>query len=85
MAYEKRDNSGTLGRNDKKTQDKHPDHRGSAIVDGVEYWLSAWIKTGPNNSKFFSLAFTPKDESARRSNTPAPARTVDDLPDEIPF
>lgn len=60
MAYEQKDNSGTLGRNDRKTQPNHPDHKGKCIVNGAEYWVSAWVKQGPTG-KFFSLAFTPKD------------------------
>lgn len=61
MAYEKRDNSGTLSRNDRKQKPNHPDHRGSATIDGKEYWISAWVKEGPNG-RFFSLAFQPKDQ-----------------------
>lgn len=83
MAFEKRDNSGTLGRNDRKTESKHPDHKGQATIGGVDYWISAWIKDGPNG-KFFSLGFTPKDAS----RAPAPVsneerKGVED--DEIPF
>lgn len=83
MAFEKRDNSGTLGRNDKKTESKHPDHKGQATVGGVDYWVSAWIKEGANG-RFFSLSFTPKD--ARPSSAPVSdeeRKGVED--DEIPF
>jgi hypothetical protein len=64
MAYETRDNSGTLGRNDRATTDKHPSHKGKARISGVDYWVSAWVKeAGPNSkapgSKFFSLSFEP--------------------------
>lgn len=51
---------GVLFKNDRKESDSHPDYKGSADVDGVEYWLSAWIKTGAKG-KFMSLAFTEKD------------------------
>lgn len=62
MAYEQRDNSGTLGRNDRKEKETHPDHTGSAIIDGKHYWVSAWIKTNAKEgNKFFSLAFKLKD------------------------
>ena len=65
MAYEQRDNSGTLSRNDRKQKPTHPDHRGQAVIDGVEYWISAWVKEGPNG-RFFSLAFEKKEERGNR-------------------
>ena len=37
----KYDNSGTLGRNRKKTKANQPDFNGRATVDGTEYWISA--------------------------------------------
>lgn len=49
-------NSGFIGKNDKKTEDKHPDLKGSINIEGVEYWLSAW-----KNSKGYGMKFTKKD------------------------
>ena len=57
----KRDNSGVLFKNDKKEQEKHPDYKGSIMVDGTEYWLSAWIKEG-KSGKFMGLAVSPKED-----------------------
>jgi hypothetical protein len=57
-------NSGALFKADpaKKAENpKRPDYEGSAEVDGVDYWISAWIKEG-KSGKFMSLAFKPKDE-----------------------
>lgn len=61
MAFEKRDNSGTLFRNDKREKDSHPHAQGTAIIDGVEYWVSAWTKDGAKG-KFQSLSFKRKEE-----------------------
>ncbi len=54
--YEQRDRSGTLWKNDNRTSDKHPNAKGSALIDGVEYWVSAWTKDGQKR-KFQSLRF----------------------------
>jgi hypothetical protein len=77
---EKRDNSGTLGKNERKTADNHPTHTGQCLIDGTEYWISAWVKEG-KNGRFFSLAFKPKEQQ----RVPASASTRIDLNDEIPF
>lgn len=87
--YEQRDNSGSLFKNDRKKKPNHPDYKGSAMVDGVEYWLSAWTKKTQKGTSFMSLALTPKDDgygkAARPSRRPADSRTDIDLDDEIPF
>ena len=50
MAFEQRDNSGSLFVNDRKEKESHPDRQGSAKVvcphcgESAEHWLSAWIK-----------------------------------------
>jgi uncharacterized protein (DUF736 family) len=64
-------NTGALFKNDKKTTDKHPDYRGQVNVGGVEFWLSAWIKTG-KSGKFMSLSVQPKEAQAAN---PAPKPT----------
>lgn len=79
---EKRDNSGALFKNDRKDKDTHPDYTGSALIDGVDMWISAWIKKG-NGKTFMSLAFKPKDSTAA-VKMDKPAKPVDDL-DEIPW
>jgi len=83
MAYEVKDNSGALFKNDRKEQDSHPDYNGKALISGVEYWISAWIKEG-KTGKFFSFSFKPKDAApSTRSRVETKAPTGID--DEIPF
>jgi hypothetical protein len=82
MAFEQRDNSGSLFKNDRKQTDRHPDYRGTVMVAGVEYWISSWIKQG-KNGKFMSLSFQEKEDNG-------PVNTVgnneqDDFDDDIPF
>lgn len=38
------DNSGSLFINDRKVTDKHPDYKGSIIIEGKKYRLSGWLK-----------------------------------------
>ncbi len=81
MAYEQRDNSGTIFVNDRKETDKHPDRTGTAMIDGVMYYVSGWIKEG-QKGKFMSLAFKRKDDAARKA---VPGGRNADMDDEIPF
>ena len=77
MAFEQRELSGSLFKNDKKTEDKHPGAKGSATIAGVEYWVSAWTKEGPKG-RWQSLSFKRKDE--KKSTTAGLAEMPDDLP-----
>jgi hypothetical protein len=82
MAYELKDNSGSLFRNEKKETDKHPNATGTVMVGGVEYWISAWTKDGAKG-KFQSLAFKPKEPPpvSKQQTT----SFAEDLDDDLPF
>ena len=69
-------NRGALFRNDRKEEDSHPDYRGNLNVDGTEYWVSAWLKTSKEGTKYMSLSVKPKVE---------PSSGKPDLNDDIPF
>lgn len=66
MAYEPRDNSGSLFKETEKQSDRHPDYKGKAIIGGQAYYISGWKKPGTNGKKdFLSLAFElPRGASA---------------------
>lgn len=80
------DNSGALFRNEDKDNggsSNWPDYKGSATIDGVQYWMSAWIKEGRNGKKkFMSIAFKPKEQRYAQENGRAQSA---DPNDEIPF
>lgn len=82
MAYEQRELQGSLFKNEKKEKDTHPNATGSCLIDGVEYWVSAWTKDG-NKGKWQSLAFKRKD--AAPAKTADRAIEPDDDDDKIPF
>ena len=70
MAFEQRELSGTLFRNDYKKSPNQPDYRGTSKVGGIEYEMSAWVKKAKNGNDFFSIAFQEKD--GRESSASAP-------------
>jgi hypothetical protein len=66
MSFEHKDNRGVLFVNDKKKDgDNKPDRTGTAMIGGEEYFVSGWIKDG-SRGKFLSLAFTRKEEVAKK-------------------
>jgi len=80
---DKKDNSGVLFSNDKREKETSPHYKGNITVDGVEYWLSAWVKEG-KNGKFLGLAVNPKDSQPPASN-PRKVSSKDIDNDLIPF
>jgi len=80
MAYEMKENSGSMFVNTKKLSDNHPDRNGTALVGGVEYYVSGWIKETKSGDKWLSLAFKPKEQALSKP----PSFSKDDE-DGIPF
>lgn len=82
---QQRDNSGVLFRNDDKKSEKSPDYTGTAMIDGVEKRLAAWIKEG-RKGKFMSLSFSePKERATPESAAKVRENVGKDFDDEIPF
>lgn len=58
---ERKDGTGALFINDRRTNNNAPEYKGSIMINGVEYWLSAWLKQG-QKGKYLSLAAQPKEQ-----------------------
>jgi hypothetical protein len=84
MAYEQRDLSGSLFKNDKREKDTHPNLTGTVMIGGVEYWASGWTKERNNGEKWISLSFKPKDAPTHRVAEAAPVADAG-ATDSVPF
>jgi hypothetical protein len=87
MAYEQRDNSGSLFKNATKTSENSPDYSGKAMVGGVEHFMDAWIKTSKDGAKWMSFSFKAMTKQPAKPRGPAgwdPKPQADEDSD-IPF
>lgn len=83
MSYEQRDNSGLLFKNDRQREGRNdPGYTGSALVDGKDYWISAWVKEG-RVKKFFSLSF--KAKTAAPQSAQEPPEREPEQQEQVPF
>lgn len=91
-------NSGALFAAKERKTDNHPTHTGSINVNGVDFWLSAWVKE-KGDMKYFSLSVKEKDQQTNQQSNQhqnqdgmggnygneAARGGNGDLDDEIPF
>ena len=71
--------TGSMFKNQKKLTDNHPNMTGSALIAGVEYYVSAWTKTDKNGNKWQSLSFTKKEPKTREQAEKAVSNMDDDI------
>lgn len=79
MAYEQKPDTGSLFKNDRREKDSQPHAKGSALIGGVEYWVSAWTNEAKSGEKYQSLKFERKTGQDGRGE---PKRGYDDEPDD---
>ena len=75
MAYEHKENKGSIFKNEKKEKDTHPDYTGQINVAGTLYNISAWINESKGGKRYFGLSVSipkTKEDNKRISE--------DDLP-----
>ena len=67
------------------TTEKWPDYKGNCEIEGVKYWLSAWIKKSRDGMTFMSLALQEQDERKSGKSKRGEADNQAGFDDEIPF
>lgn len=85
---DKYDNSGTIGKNERKADPKHSDLKGKATINGVKYWIDGWHKTSDDGRPWYSLRFKRADAAAmEQPPTPRPRQQggIPGLTEDIPF
>jgi len=84
MAYETRDNSGSMFKNTRKEKDTHADMTGEIMVDGKLFWINGWRKVDKNGNPWYSMSVRPKTAKSENDRSVSNGRpsTIDD---EIPF
>jgi hypothetical protein len=65
MEYDNTNRGVLFNERDKKTGDNDRDYGGSININGVDYWLSAWIKTSKKGVKYMSLSVKSKSGAAK--------------------
>lgn len=78
--------TGILSRNDRKEKDTHPDFKGNATINGVDYWIDAWVQERKDGSgrKFFKIKFKAKDQQQNGAAKPS-SSDRDDMSEDVPF
>ena len=77
-------NRGALFKNDRKEAgDKKPEYTGSLNVEGVEFFLDAWLKKSAAGVSFMSVSVKHKDkqtQAAPQRKAPEPMEMDADMP-----
>lgn len=86
--YQMKDMSGSLFPNDKGDNQARPDMRGTIMIDGQKYSLSAWNNESKAGKQYVSLKvseFVERPESNGMAAAPSSAPAQQSLDDDIPF
>ena len=60
--FQRKNNTVSLFKNDKKKSETDRDYQGAGLIDNVEYWASGWInKKKDSGEKWLKLSFDPKE------------------------
>ena len=87
--YQQKDNSGALFKNDKKESDSHPDYKGSAMIQGSEFWVSGWINVSSAGTKYMKFSYSPKEQvhsnGVKQVQAAVGGMSIAEMDEDIPF
>jgi len=91
MAYEPKEGTGSLRRNNKDGGNPNwPDYQGEAMINGVKVRISGWVKTSQNGNRYLSLSLKSENRQQNaacgqsRQQTPPQAKRYPEA-DDMPF
>jgi hypothetical protein len=70
MAYETKELTGNIFKNNDRSADNHPNGKGEVKIAGVVYEVAAWTKKDKNGDGYQFLVFKPKGERGTRTAAP---------------
>lgn len=79
MEYDN-NNRVALWKNDRRDKETSPQLKGQGMIDGKEYWVSAWTNKDAGKKPLISLSFTMKDAPLEAPKTVTDVNFEDDLP-----
>ncbi len=71
MAFEMKNLTGSLFKNDNKQTEVQPDFTGHAVIDRRKVKIAAWGKTTKDGRRFLSLSFKLADEQQQPAFKPS--------------
>jgi len=75
-----------LFKNDKKGNERAPEYKGSIVVDGKKYWMSAWLREAKSGQKYMSGSVQLAESPPQPTPKPAPQpKSIEDIDSDIPF
>ena len=86
MGYEQREGDIAVFRNDNKTNEKAPDWKGTAVINGQKMAVAFWEKNSRMLAGSIKIDTYVKGEGAAKPKTVASSKASDDIgEDEIPW
>lgn len=70
MAYALNEGQGNLSANTRKTEEKHPDITGKAMIGGKLYQIAGWRKVNQQGSIWYSLSVKPEGQGRQQRQAP---------------